>query len=163
MAKLLGAAGETLGETLGASWLGPVILGGVIIAAASPEVRRRLRTWGVQGIAAAMAAGEVAAKGMRNTGNGTSGMANQLGQRIVQAAAELREEWEDFLADAQTIKSRTTRSSNNDEQQAEMSRKQNANGTPGQPRRRASKPRARRPAAKTQASVRTPAKPNAGS
>jgi hypothetical protein len=135
MAKLLGAVGEALGDTLGASWLGPVVLGGVIVAVVSPEVRGRLRTWGVQGIAAAMAAGDVAAKRMRNTGNGTSGMVNQLGQRIVQAASELREEWEDFLAEAQTVKNRGARSSDGKE-----------NATPGRPRRRASKPRARRPA-----------------
>jgi hypothetical protein len=144
MAKLLGAVGEALGETLGASWLGPVVLGGVIVAVVSPEVRSRLRTWGVQGIAAAMAAGDVAAKRMRNTGNGTSGMVNQLGQRIVQAASELREEWEDFLAEAQTVKSRNARSSDDGERQAETSGKEN--DTPGRPRRRATNPRARRPA-----------------
>jgi hypothetical protein len=138
MAKLLGVVGETLGETLGASWLGPIVLGGVVVAVVSPEVRSRLRRWGVQGIAAAMAAGDMAAKQMKTAGNGTGGMANQLGQRIVQAASELREEWEDFLAEAQTVKNRIARSSDNGE-------RQNANGTPGQ-RRRASKPRPRRPA-----------------
>ncbi len=143
MAKLLGAVGETLGETLGASWLGPVFLGGVIIAVVSPEVRNRLRTWGVQGIAAAMAAGDMASKRMKNAGDGTSGMATQLGQRIVQAASELREEWEDFLAEAQTVKNRIARSSNNGERKTATARKDSANG---RPRRRASKPRPRRPA-----------------
>ncbi|HLW60855.1 MAG TPA: hypothetical protein VKV57_13155 [bacterium] len=135
MAKLLGAVGEALGDTLGASWLGPVVLGGVIVAVVSPEVRNRLRTWGVQGIAAAMAAGDVAAKRMRNTDNGTGGMVNQLGQRIIQAASELREEWEDFLAEAQAVKNRSARSSDGKE-----------HATPDRPRRRVSKPRARRPA-----------------
>lgn len=137
MAKFLGVVGETFGETLGASWLGPILLGGVVVAAVSPEVRNRLRKWSVQGIAAAMAAGDVAAKRMRTAGNGTSGMASQLGQRIVQAASELREEWEDFLAEAQTVKKRIAQSSNSNERSAE----ENASG---RPRRRASKPRARR-------------------
>src|SRR5690349_24690113 len=119
MAKFLGVVGETFGETLGASWLGPILLGGVVVAAVSPEVRNRLRKWSVQGIAAAMAAGDVAAKRMRTAGNGTSGMASQLGQRIVQAASELREEWEDFLAEAQTVKKRIAQSSNSNERSAE--------------------------------------------
>lgn len=133
MAKILGV----VGETLGASWLGPVLLGGAVVAAASPEVRSRLRKWSVQGIAAAMAAGEVAAKRMRTAGNGTSGMASQLGQRIVQAASELREEWEDFLAEAQSVKKRLAQSSNSHERQV-------ADNASDRRRRRASKPRARR-------------------
>lgn len=140
MAKLLGAVGEAFGETLGASWLGPIVLGGVVVATISPEVRTRLRKWTVQGIAAAMAAGDTVAKRMRTAGDGTSGMANQLGQRIVQAASELREEWEDFLAEAHTVKNRIVRASNNGERERE-----NPNGSPA-PRRRASKPRTRRTA-----------------
>ena len=138
MAKLLGVLGETLGETLGASWLGPLVVGGVVIAAVSPVARNRLRKWSVQGIAAALAAGDTVAKRMRTAGDGTSGMASQLGQRIVQAASELREEWQDFLAEAQTVKNRIVRASNNGE-----SGRENPNGSPA-PRRRASKPRARR-------------------
>jgi hypothetical protein len=140
MARLLGVVGETFGETLGASWLGPLVLGGVVIAAVSPEVRNRIRKWGVQGIAAAMAAGDLAAKRVKTAGDGTGGMASQLGQRIVQAASELREEWEDFLAEAQTVKNRIVRASNNGEGARAAS-----NGSPA-PRRRASKPRARRTA-----------------
>lgn len=136
MAKVLGVVGETVGETLGAVWLGPILLGAAAVAAVSPEVRKRVRQWGVQGIAAAMAAGEVAAKRIRVAGNGSSGMANQLGQRIVQAASELREEWDDFLAEAQTVKNRIAGSSDNGERRAEN----------GRPRRRASKPRTRRSA-----------------
>ena len=138
MPKLLGVIGETFGETLGASWLGPLVVGGVVIAAVSPEARNRLRKWSVQGIAAALAAGDAVAKRMRTAGDGTSGMASQLGQRIVQAASELREEWQDFLAEAQTVKNRIVRASNNGESVGE-----NPNGSPA-PRRRASKPRARR-------------------
>lgn len=134
MAKFLGVVGETVGETIGVAWLGPIILGGVAVAAFSPEVRKRVRQWGVQGIAAAMAAGDAAGKRLRTAGDGSSGMANQLGQRIVQAATELREEWEDFLAEAQTVKNRIAGSSENGERQAEN----------GRPRRRASKPRTRR-------------------
>lgn len=132
MAKVLGA----VGEAFGASWLGPIVLGGVVIATVSPEVRNRVRKWSVQGIATAMAAGDTVAKRMRTAGDGTSGMANQLGQRIVQAASELREEWEDFLAEAHTVKNRIVRASNNGERERE-----NPNGSP---RRRASKPRTRR-------------------
>ncbi len=141
MAKLLGAVGEAFGETLGASWLGPIVLGGVVIATVSPEVRNRLRKWSVQGIAAAMAAGDTVAKRMRTAGDGTSGMASQLGQRIVQAASELREEWEDFLAEAHTVKNRIVRVSNNGGERE----RENPNGGPA-PRRRASKPRTRRTA-----------------
>jgi hypothetical protein len=142
MAKLLGVIGETFGETLGVSWLGPIILGGVVVAVVSPEARSRLRRWGVQGIAAAMAAREVAANRMKSAGNGTSGMATQFGQRILQAASELREEWEDFLAEAHTVKDRIAPSSDNN-------RRQGQDVSPGRPRRRASKPRARRPPAQT--------------
>lgn len=142
MAKLLGVIGETFGETLGVSWLGPIILGGVVVAVVSPEVRSRLRRWGVQGIAAAMAATEVAANRMKSAGNGTSGMAAQFRQRIVQAASELREEWEDFLAEAQTVKDRIAPSSDNN-------KREGGEVSAARPRRRASKPRARRPPAQT--------------
>jgi hypothetical protein len=144
MAKVLGVVGDTVGEVVGASWLGSLVLGGVIIGvAASPEMRQRLRKWGVQGIAAAMAAGDMAAKRMRNAGDGTSGVANQLGQRIVQAVSELHEEWQDFLAEARTAKTRATRSSGNGARQADTSKNEGASGSAGR-RRRASKPRSRR-------------------
>ena len=35
---------------------------------------------------------------MNDAGDGTGGIINQFGQRMVQAAAEMREEWDDFLA-----------------------------------------------------------------
>lgn len=147
MAKLWGLVGDTFGETLGASLLGPVVVGGVIIGVAlSPEMRLRLRKWGVQGIAAALAAGDVAAKRMKNAGDGTSGIVTQLGQRIVQATSELREEWQDFLAEAQTVKHRIARSLDDGARHSETSREESENGNPGRPRRRASKSRSRRPA-----------------
>ena len=67
-----------------------------------------------------------------------------MGESRKLAASELREEWDDFLAEAQTVKKSITRSSEDGERRAETSRK--GNGTPGRPRGRASKARSRRPA-----------------
>jgi hypothetical protein len=133
MAGLLEFVGDAFGETLGAAWLGPIVVGGVIVAVAmSPEMRGRARKWGIKGMAAAMAAGDLATKQMKDTGDGTSGIINQFGQRMVQAAAEMREEWDDFLAEARTLKGGGPPPT------------REANGNSSRPRRRASKPKARR-------------------
>jgi len=147
MAGLWEFVGDTLGETLGAAWFGPIVLGGVIVSVAtSPEMRRRVRKWGVQGMAAAMAAGDLATKRMKDAGDGTSGIMNQFGQRMVQAAAEMREEWDDFLAEARTLKKRGSPSTKKAEQRTVASGEREANGNASRPRRRVSKSRSRRSA-----------------
>jgi hypothetical protein len=77
-----------------------------VSAVVSPEVRQRLRRWGVQGLAAALAAGDVARRELRTSTDGTSGLAAQIGHRLREAVAEVREDWEDFVAEAQAERER---------------------------------------------------------
>jgi hypothetical protein len=49
-------------------------------------------------------AADLATRRARAASNGTGGVARQLGHRVVQAASEVREEWEDFLAEARTLR-----------------------------------------------------------
>jgi len=98
---------EVVGEVLGGPILAPIVVGGVIVSAiASPEVRQRLRRWGVQGMAAALAAGDVARRELRAGTDGTGGLAAQIGSRLREAAAEVREDWDDFVAEAQAERER---------------------------------------------------------
>jgi hypothetical protein len=90
-------------DVFGESILGPVVVGGVVVSMiASPELRKRARKLGVQGIAAVMAASEFANRELRGATNGTGGMASQISNRVRQAAAEVREEWQDFIAEARS-------------------------------------------------------------
>ena len=83
--------------------LGPLVVGGVVVSMiASPELRKRARKLGVQGIAAVMAASDFANRELRGATNGTGGMASQISNRVRQAAAEVREEWQDFVAEARS-------------------------------------------------------------
>jgi uncharacterized protein DUF5132 len=43
---------------------------------------------------------------MRITTNGTGGLAVQIGHRLKEAAAEVREDWEDFVAEARAERER---------------------------------------------------------
>jgi hypothetical protein len=116
MASVVNVLGEALGETL----LGPILLGGVVVSlAASPEIRKRARQLGVKGIAAAMAATDVARREIKSAGAGTGSVVGQIARRMVQAGSGVREEWEDFIAEAQAAReerkpagSRETRSGN---------------------------------------------------
>jgi hypothetical protein len=103
---------EIAGEALEAPLLAPLVIGGVVVSAiASPEFRQRLRRWGVQGMAAAMAAGDSARREMRTGTEGTSGLAAQIGHRLREAVAEVREDWEDFVAEARAERERRQPSS----------------------------------------------------
>ncbi|GEM_PF-2927003 len=98
---------EMLGETLGETALGPLLVGGAIVSiVAVPDVRKRLRRWSVQGAAAALAAAELASRQMRVTGEGTQGVMSQVGRRVRRAAADIREEWDDFVAEVQAARER---------------------------------------------------------
>jgi hypothetical protein len=116
MASVVNVLGEALGETL----LGPIVLGGVVVSlAASPEIRKRARQLGVKGIAAAMVARDLARREIKSAGAGTGSIVSQIAQRLVRAGSEVREEWEDFIAEAHAARedrtpggSRGTRSSN---------------------------------------------------
>jgi hypothetical protein len=92
---------DVAGEALEGTILAPLVIGGAIVAAvASPDVRRRVRQLGVRGMAAALAATDAARREVRLTTNGTGGLAVQVGQRVREAVAEVREDWEDFVAEA---------------------------------------------------------------
>jgi hypothetical protein len=98
---------EVAGETLGAPVLAPIVIGGAVVSAiASPEVRQRFRRWGVQGLAAALAAGDAARRELGAGTNGTTGLAAQIGHRLRDAVAEVREDWDDFVAEARTEQER---------------------------------------------------------
>jgi hypothetical protein len=98
---------EVAGEALGGTILAPLVVGGVVIAAiASPEARQQMRRWGVRGMAAVLAAGDVARHEIGAGANGTTGLAAQIGHRLREAAAEVREDWEDFLAEARAERER---------------------------------------------------------
>jgi hypothetical protein len=143
MTRMLGLVGETLGETLGGSVLVPLLVGGVVVATAvSPAFRKRLRRLGVRGVAAAMATREMAMRNVRGAGDGAAGVVTQLGQRVMQAAAEAREEWDDFVAEARAL--RTTPAS----KAAEVGAEREENRTPRRngARRPRRAPRARRAA-----------------
>ena len=101
-------------DVFGESILGPVVVGGVVVSMiASPELRKRARKLGVQGIAAVMAASEFANRELRGATNGTGGMASQISSRVRQAAAEVREEWQDFVAEARSAQHKRMESSVN--------------------------------------------------
>jgi len=92
---------DVLGDVLGGPLFAPVIVVGAVVGiASSPTVRKRLREWGVQGLATAMAARDAASREFITGGNGTSGMVTQMSHRVMQAAAEVKEEWEDFVEEA---------------------------------------------------------------
>ncbi|SRR5579871_3841044 len=111
MTRMWGLVSETLGETLGGAVLAPLVVGGVVVSAAvSPAFRKRLRRLGVRGVAAALATREMAMRNFRGAGDGAAGVVTQLGQRVVQAAAEAREEWDDFVAEARTRRTTTPES-----------------------------------------------------
>jgi hypothetical protein len=100
---------EMLGETLAETALGPLVVGGAIVSiVAVPEVRRRVRRWGVRGVAAALAAADLASRQARVTGGDTQGVVGQIGRRVRQAAEEIREEWEDFVAEVQAAREHRT-------------------------------------------------------
>lgn len=100
---------EMLGETLTETALGPLVVGGAIVSiVAVPEVRRRVRRWGVRGLAAALAAADLANRQVRVTGGDTQSAVGQIGRRVRQAAEEIREEWEDFVAEVQAARERRT-------------------------------------------------------
>jgi hypothetical protein len=113
---ILGATGEMVtmpsmwevaGEALEGSLLAPLVIGGVIVSAiASPEIRQRMRRLGVRGMAAALAAGDAARRELRITSNGSGDLAVQIGHRLKEAVAEVREDWEDFVAEARAERER---------------------------------------------------------
>ena len=92
-------------DTLTEGVLGPLAVAGIAASLlASPRSRRTLRRWAVRGAAATMVAADLASRRARAASTGTGGVARQLGYRVVQAASEVREEWEDFLAEARTLR-----------------------------------------------------------
>src|SRR5579859_7776285 len=115
---------EVAGEAVGGTILAPLVIGGVIVTAiASPEVRQRMRRLGVRGMAAALAARDAAQKEMQLTTNGTGGLAVQIGHRLKEAVTEVREDWDDFVAEARAEQER---------RQGAVRRHRTANGaTPG--------------------------------
>ena len=118
---------EVAGEALGASILAPIVIGGVVITAiASPEVRQRMRRLGVRGMAAALAAKDAAQRELRITSNGSGDLAAQIGHRLKEAVAEVREDWEDFVAEARAERERR--------QAASISRQGASNGADGESR-----------------------------
>ena len=109
----------------------------------SSPVRRRPPKFGVQGIAAAIALGVVAARRVKNTGAEITAMARQLGQRIVEAASEFREQWEESISGAQSDKNDAAWFSLSGDRRAETSDRERADGAPGV-QLRGSKTRSRR-------------------
>jgi len=135
--------GDTVAETLGGAVIAPIVIGGVIVSlAASPELRRRARRWGVEGMAAAIAATDLATGRAKMAGSDAGGVVGQLGQRLVQAAAEAREEWDDFMAEARAVRAGTSKpaAAHSDG----IGKGETSNGSRRAPRRRSS--RVHRPA-----------------
>jgi hypothetical protein len=131
-------------DVFGESMLGPVVVGGVVVSMiASPELRKRARKLGVQGIAAVMAASEFATRELRGATNGTGGMASQISNRVRQAAAEVREEWQDFVAEARSAQHKRMESSANKTAARAQTGSSNSK-TPGGVTRRRSSTRPRR-------------------
>jgi hypothetical protein len=98
---------EAFGDAVGGTIVGPVILAGAVVSVAgSPEVRKRLREWGVRGAAAALSAADLAARQVKTAAGSTNGIVSQISRRVVEAAAEIREEWEDLVAEVQAEKER---------------------------------------------------------
>jgi hypothetical protein len=98
---------EVAGDLIGGPIVAPVVIGGAVVSViASPEVRERLRRWSIRGVAAALAAGDVARRELRAGTNGTSGLAAQIGHRLKEAVAEVREDWDDFVAEARAERER---------------------------------------------------------
>ena len=128
--------------------LGPLVVGGVVVSMiASPELRKRARKLGVQGIAAVMAASEFANRELRGATNGTGGMASQISNRVRQAAAEVREEWQDFVAEARAAQHERITASAHKPASSETERGQTASPNtkaPGTETRRRTGTRSRR-------------------
>jgi hypothetical protein len=106
------SAMEIVGDVLGESLVVPLVVGGAVVALiASPAARARVREWGVKGMAAVMAAGELASRQGRavaagETGAAAQGMMTQVSDRFRRAAAGMRQGWERFVADAQAERER---------------------------------------------------------
>ena len=135
-------------DVFGESILGPVVVGGVVVSMiASPELRKRARKLGVQGIAAVMAASDFANRELRGATNGTGGMASQISNRVRQAAAEVREEWQDFVAEARSAQHKLVRASANKSASSAAHRAETGSPnskTPGRATRRRTSTRPRR-------------------
>ena len=135
-------------DVFGESILGPVVVGGVVVSMiASPELRKRARKLGVQGIAAVMAASDFANRELRGATNGTGGMASQISNRVRQAAAEVREEWQDFVAEARSAQHKRMESSATKTSRASVDRAPMGSSntkTPGRATRRRTSTRPRR-------------------
>ena len=130
------------------SALGPIVAGGVVVSMiSSPEVRKRIRKWSVQGVAAVMAAGEFATRELKGATDGTGGMASQITHRVRQAAAEVREEWQDFVAEARAAQHERITASAHKPASSETERGQTASPNtkaPGTETRRRTGTRSRR-------------------
>jgi hypothetical protein len=96
---------ELLEDALGAPVLVPLAVAAAAVSLArSPEWRRRLRALGVRAAALSMIAADTASRQGRDAAADSGRLLMQLTHRIAQAAAEIREEWEDFLAEAQAMR-----------------------------------------------------------
>ena len=133
-------------DVVGGSVLGPVVVGGVVVSMiASPELRKRARKLGVQGMATVMAAGEFATRELKVASDGI-GMASQISNRVRQAAAEVREEWQDFVAEARSAQHKLVRTSANKSSSSAAHRAETGSPnskTPGAATRRRAGPRRR--------------------
>jgi hypothetical protein len=87
--------------------------------------------------------GVVAARRVKNTGAEITAMARQLGQRIVEAASEFREQSEESISGAQSDKNDAAWFSLSGDRRAETSDRERADGAPGV-QLRGSKTRSRR-------------------
>ena len=134
-------------DVVGGSVLGPVVVGGVVVSMiASPELRKRARKLGVQGMATVMAAGEFATRELKVASDGI-GMASQISNRVRQAAAEVREEWQDFVAEARSAQHKQMESSATKTSRASVDRAPMGSSntkTPGRATRRRTSTRPRR-------------------
>jgi hypothetical protein len=106
---------DVLGETIGETVVGPLIIGGAVVSlVAVPEVRKRVRQWSVQGAAAALAAADAVAKQVQQARQGQTaagaapGIVEQLGRSVRRAAEQVREEWDDFVAEVQAAREQRT-------------------------------------------------------
>jgi hypothetical protein len=84
----------------------------------------------------------MAARLVKDAGTEVTAMAGQLSRRILEAASEFREQWEDFLAEAQSDKNHAAWSSVAGERRAATHHKEPADGACGAQLR--SKTRSRR-------------------